>query len=228
MNPNLVVIVSPNAALKGPTKAREIIMEKGIPILSISDQPSKKAFYAKNEEGKSVPSVPDSTGFIVLPMDPMIGARKEFLDPTEMALFNAELIKLLSCTGVLRFIQLEIEKLIDGVKSGKLPDLPKITLKPEQALEAAGFENPYAYSKAFASLKMAEIVADITTTACFKEQNPDKYIPMVSAAHEVLRAATSLADEAREIEKGNNTVLRTSHSSSGKIQRKKKLLDKPQ
>ena len=227
LKPDLVVIISPNAGLKGPSKAREIMLAKGIPILSISDSPSKKAFYDKNEEGKTVPVAPEGAGFIVLPMDPMIGARKEFLDPSEMALFNAEIIKLLSSTGVLRYVQLELEKIVEAIKAGKKPDLPKVTLKTEMALETAGFMNPYAYSKAYAALKMAEMVADVTTTACFKEQDPDKYIPMVSAAHEMLRAATRLADEAREIEKGNDTVIRTSHSSSGKVQRKSKLLEKP-
>ena len=227
-NPDFVVVVSPNAALKGPSKAREIILEKGIPLVAISDNPSKKAFYEKNEKGKSVPVAPEGSGFIVLPMDPMIGARKEFLDPTEMALFNAELIKLLASTGVLRYIQLELEKIIEAIKAGKKPELPKVTLKTENALETAGFENPYAYAKAYAALKMVEVVADVTTTACFKEQDPDKYVPMAAAAHEILRAATRLADDAREIEKGNNTVLRTSHSSSGKILRKTELLEKPE
>ena len=53
------------------------------------------------------------------------------------------------------------------------------------------------------------------------------YIPAVAAAHELLRAAARLADEAREIEKQNDTVLRTSHGSSGKASKKTKLLEKP-
>ena len=39
MNVGLVVIVSPNASLPGPTQARDIILEKGIPVLTISDGP---------------------------------------------------------------------------------------------------------------------------------------------------------------------------------------------
>ncbi len=227
MKPQLVFIVSPNAALPGPTRAREILLGKNIPIVSISDAPSKKAFYKKNEEGKSVVSVPDNSGFIVLPMDPMIGARKEFLDPSEMALFNAELIKVLSTTGVIRFIQIEMDKLIDSLKDGKELELPKITLKTAKALEAGGFTNPYAYAKAYAALEILPVVAGITTKGCFKEQRPEKYIPMVTAAHEVLRAASKLADEAREIEKAGDSVLRTPHGSSGKRLSKTKLFDKP-
>ena len=227
MNPGLVLIVSPNAALPGPTQAREHLLKKNIPVIAISDGPSKKAFYTKDEKGKSVISVPDGSGFIVLPMDPMIGARKEFLDPTEMAIFNAELIKVLSCTGVIRFLQSEMDKLTDSLKAGTKPKLPAITLSTEMALEYAGFTNPYAYSKAFASLKMAESVADITSKACFKDNDPEVYVPAVTAAHELLRAAARLADEAREIEKQNDTLLRTSHSSSGKALKKTQLHEKP-
>lgn len=228
MDAGLVVIVSPNASLPGPTQAREMILEKGIPVLTISDGPSKKAFYKKNEEGKKVVSVPEKSGFIVLPMDPMIGARKEFLDPTEMALFNADLIKVLSCSGVMRFIQNKLSKLVEALKAGKDLELPTITLKTEKALDAAGFSNPYAYAKAYAALRMTEIVAEITSKACFKESDPGKYVPAVTAAHEVLRAAARLSDEAREIEKYNDSVLRTSHSSSGKIQKKSELHQKPE
>lgn len=227
MEPGLVLIVSPNASLPGPTKAREILLEKKIPVVSISDAPSKKAFYKKNDEGKKVKSVPEGSGFIIIPMDPMIGARKEFLDPTEMAIFNAELIKVHSCTGVTRFLQLEIDKLTDNLKAGTKLKLPTINLKIEKALEHAGFANPYAYAKAYASLKITESIADITSKACFKESDPEKYVPAVAAAHELLRAAAMLADEAREIEKQNDTVLRTSHGSTGKSVKKTKLLEKP-
>ncbi|MCK5264335.1 MAG: F420-dependent methylenetetrahydromethanopterin dehydrogenase [Candidatus Thorarchaeota archaeon] len=226
MEPGIVFIVSPNASLPGPTKAREILLEKKIPVVSISDAPSKKAFYKKNDEGKKVKSVPEGSGFIILPMDPMIGARKEFLDPTEMAIFNAELIKVHSCTGVTRFLQLEIDKITDGLKAKTELKLPTINLKIEKALEHGGFANPYAYAKAYASLKMTESIADITSKACFKESDPEKYVPAVAAAHELLRAAAILADEAREIEKQNDTVLRTSHGSSGKVTKKTKLQEK--
>ena len=226
MNLGLVIIVSPNAALPGPTQAREYLLKMKLPVLSVSDGPSKKAFYTKNEKGKSVVDVPEGSGFIVLPMDPMIGARKEFLDPTEMAIFNAELIKVHSCTGVTRFLQTEIDKLTDSLKAGTELKLPTVTLKIVKALEYAGFANPYAYAKAYASLTMIESIAGITSKACFKESDPSVYVPAVAAAHELLRSAAILADEAREIEKQNDTVLRTSHGSSGKASKKTQLLEK--
>ncbi|MEM2142605.1 MAG: F420-dependent methylenetetrahydromethanopterin dehydrogenase [Candidatus Thorarchaeota archaeon] len=225
--PRLVVIVSPNASLPGPTSARELLLGRGLRVISVSDSPSKRAFYAKDNSGKSVPSVPARSGFIILPMDPMIGARKEFLDPVEMALFNAELIRVLSCTGVMRYLQSELDRVIDQLKAGEEPQLPTITLTPEVALEAAGFRNPYAHAKAHAALRMAESVADITTKACFKDTDPNVYVPAVAAAHELLRAASRLADEAREIEKSGDSVLRTPHGSAGVRLRKTGLADKP-
>lgn len=227
MKPSLVAIVSPNASLPGPTKARELLLNKKLHVLTISDGPSKKAFYTKDEKGKSVVSAPVGSGFIVLPMDPMIGARKEFLDPTEMALFNAELIKVFSCTGIIRYLQSELDSITESLKAGTEVNLPRVTLTIEMALEAAGFTNPYAYAKAYASLKMAESVADVTSKACFKDDDPKIYVPAVAAAHELLRAAARLADEAREIEKQADKVLRTPHSSSGKALKKVQLHDKP-
>ncbi|TFG14325.1 F420-dependent methylenetetrahydromethanopterin dehydrogenase [Candidatus Thorarchaeota archaeon] len=227
MTPDLVILVSPNAALPGPKGARTYLLDEEFKVLSISDMPSKNAFYSKDESGKKVPSVPETSGFIILPMDPMIGARKEFLDPTEMTIFNADLIKLLSCTGVMRFLQYELEKLVDSIKTKSDIDMPTLILTPELALEAAGFANPYAHAKAYAALKMAEAVADITTTACFMRKDPDEYVPMVAAAHELLGTAAELAAYAREMEKAGNSVLRTPHSSSGKNLRKTELFEKP-
>jgi methylenetetrahydromethanopterin dehydrogenase len=50
---------------------------------------------------------------------------------------------------------------------------------------------------------------------------------MVAAAHEILRSAAILADDAREIEKYGDSVLRTPHESDGKITSKTKFADKP-
>jgi methylenetetrahydromethanopterin dehydrogenase len=50
---------------------------------------------------------------------------------------------------------------------------------------------------------------------------------MVAAGHELMRAAARLADEAREIEKAGDTVLRTPHSASGAVLRKTALDAKP-
>ena len=48
--PDLILMVSPNAALPGPKNSRAQIAEAGIPVITVSDGPSKKSFYKKNTE----------------------------------------------------------------------------------------------------------------------------------------------------------------------------------
>ena len=226
--PDLVILVSPNAALPGPSQARKQLAEAGVATVSVGDSPSKKAFFRKDEAGKQVPDVVAGQGFIILSGDPMLGARREFLDPTEMALFNADIIKLLSATGVIRLIQQTLDELINAHKAGQSPVFPALTVSADKAVAAAGFQNAYAGAKAYAALTIAESVAGVSTRACFMEKNPERYIPMVAAAHELMRTAAQLADEARELEKYNDTVLRTPHSALGVTQRKHRLADKPE
>ena len=225
--PDLVLLVSPNAALPGPSKAREALLAAGITTIAIGDAPSKKAFFKKNEEGKQVKQVVENLGFMILPSDPMIGARREFLDPSEMALFNADVIKVLAACGVMRAVQNELDRVIETMRSGAKPALPNITVSAEMALAAAEFANPYAAAKAYAALTIAEAVAAVTTRGCFMEQDPAQYITLVSAGHEMMRSAAQLADAAREIEKDNDSVLRTPHAASGQARRKTGLGDKP-
>jgi methylenetetrahydromethanopterin dehydrogenase len=223
----LILIVSPNASLPGPTKIRSAFLEKSIPIISVSDAPSKKAWQQKDEDGKKILVAQEGEGFIIIPSDSMIGARAEFLDPSEMVLFNSNALKVLSICGVIRAVQTIIGIVISQIKSGKELELPSVTLSTEKALEYANFENPYAKAKAYAALTIAESVASVTSMACFKINNPTEYIPMVAAGHEMMRAAALLADQAREIEKDQDTVYRSPHGSDGKIKKKTKLGDKP-
>ena len=226
--PDLMLLVCPNAALPGPQAAREAISAAGIPVITISDGPSKKAFYVKNDKGKQVADVPDGQGFFVLTCDPMIGARREFLDPTEMSIFNADVIKVLSVCGVFRLLQNELDSVITAMKSGDSVALPKINATPERAIAAGGFTNSYANAKALAALKISEAVAGVTATGCFVEQDPAAYINLVAAGHEMMRAAAQLADDARELEKSGDTLLRTPHASDGAALSKTQLQKKPQ
>ena len=68
---------------------------------------------------------------------------------------------------------------------------------------------------------------DINTQACFIEKESQKYIPLVTCAHEIAQVSARLAEEAREIEKSNDTVMRKPHSKSGKIKIKTKLMLSP-
>lgn len=225
--PQLVVLVSPNAALPGPGNARKSLAEAGLPIITLSDGPSKKAFFKKNEEGKQVMSVPPKQGFMIFPADSMIGARREFLDPTEMSLFNADVIRVLAATGVLRLVQHQLDRVIGELREGREAQYPTLTVTPDKAVAAGDFGNPYAAAKAYAALSIAEGVSAVTADGCFKEQDSARYVRMVAAGHEMMRAAARLADEARELEKSTDTLVRTPHAANGALLRKTSLDAKP-
>ena len=216
---DLYIVASPNATVKGPTKAREVLREKGKRVIVISDAPTKKIVEDLNAKG---------FGYFIVLGDAMIGARREFLDPVEMALFNADIIKVLAITGVFRALHKEINRVIDELKAGKEPELPKIVLDKETVVTKYGeFKNPYAKAKAMAAYEIARRVADVTVEGCFKVQEWERYTALVAAAHEMMRNAAKLAEEAREIEKANDTVVRTPHHPDGTILYKEKLIEKP-
>ncbi len=225
--PQLVLLVSPNAALPGPASARKAIAAASLPVITLSDGPSKKAFFKKNEEGKQVMQVPEHQGFMIFPADSMIGARREFLDPTEMSLFNADVIRVLAATGVLRLVQQQLDRVIADLRDGRPVLYPTLTVAPDKAVAAGDFGNPYAAAKAYAALSIAEGVSAVTADGCFKEQDPARYVRMVAAGHEMMRAAARLADEARELEKGADSLARTPHAANGALLRKTALDAKP-
>ncbi|RLE57497.1 MAG: F420-dependent methylenetetrahydromethanopterin dehydrogenase [Candidatus Methanomethylicota archaeon] len=219
-NPQLIVNVTPNAALEGPRKGRMHLKDKlpNIPIIVISDEPAKKAEKDLKENG---------FGYIIIQADPMIGARRDFLDATEMVLFNSDILKVLAVTGVIRMLIAEIDKVISAIKSGGEVKLPQIIADAYFVVENyGGFSNPYAKAKAIASYEAARRVARLSTTGCYVLKDREAYMPMVAAAHELLRIAAKLADEAREIEKSNDTVYRTPHVKSGEKRYKVKFMEK--
>ena len=216
--PDLAIVTSPNATLPGPTKLREILIGSGIPTIVISDSPTKKAVQGIEKSG---------TGYLIVDADSMIGARREFLDPSEMALFNADLFKVLTVTGVFNVLWQEIDKAIRLIQSGGAATLPRIVINREKAIEASGLNNPYARAKAVAAHEIARRVADLTVEGCFVVKEWERYTQLVAAAHEMMREAAKLAEEAREIEKAEDMILRTPHNDEGAILQKRKLLEKP-
>ena len=216
--PDFVVATSPNASLPGPTRLREILAEKNIPVIVVSDAPAKKIVKDLQNRG---------FGYIIVMADSMIGARREFLDPVEMALFNSDLIKVLAVTGVFNIIQVELDRVIDAFKQNVKPTLPTVIVAKDNAVEAAKFSNPYAKAKAMASFEMARVVADLTVEGCFIVKEWERYTTIVAAAHEMMKYAAKLADEARELEKSNDNVYRSPHSKVGAILSKRKLIEKP-
>jgi methylenetetrahydromethanopterin dehydrogenase len=218
LNPDILIVISPNTSLPGPRMAREKISQSGLPGIVISDAPGKRAKEEIENQG---------LGYIIITGDPLIGARKQFLDPIEMAIFNSNISKTLAVTGVYRIVQQEIDKVIYATESEQKPELPRIILDLKTVRDRSEFTNPYAKAKAIAAYGLAEKVAEINVQACFMEKESEKYIPLVASAHEIAQAAAKLCDEAREIEKSNDTVMRRPHSKSGRTKLKTKLMFPP-
>jgi len=217
-NPEIVILIGPAQTTPGPSHARRMLIEVKIPTIVISDAPAKRLVDEMEKSG---------LGYIIIEADSMIGARREFLDPVEMTIYNSDIIKVLAVTGAFNLVVEAIDKVIESIKKGENPDLPRLIIDGMKAVEAAGFSNPYAKAKALAAYEVAGQVSKITTKACFKIQDPNLYIPMVAAAHEMMRIAAKLADEAREIEKGQDKVLRSPHFKNGEIGIKRGLMEKP-
>ncbi|MEM3613721.1 MAG: F420-dependent methylenetetrahydromethanopterin dehydrogenase [Nitrososphaerales archaeon] len=214
--PNLVIFVSPYLQGEGPLEAVDLLSKCGVPTCVITNTASK-AVLDKLEM--------NSIGYIVVDADPMIGAKKEFLDPVEMCLFNSDIIRVLALTGVYRAIQVEVDKIINSIKKGVKPYLPTLILDKEKALNYANYQNPYAAAKAMAAFEAARLVAELSTRGCYAVKDAVKALHYVSASHEVMRLASLLADEAREIEKGKDRVERLIHLADGTVIRRLKLLD---
>jgi len=217
-NPNLLVFTSPNMSIPGPAKVRETISNSKLPCVVISDAPTKRVKGELEKQG---------LGYIIITGDPLIGARREFLDPVEMALFNSNIIKVLAITGVYRIVHQEIDKLIHAIKTGLNPTLPKMVIDANIIRDRSDFHNPYAKAKAIAAYQMVEKIAEINTQACFIEKESDKYLPLVACAHEIAQTAARLAEESREIEKYGDTLVRKPHSKDGKLKIKTKLMSSP-
>jgi len=218
--PDFAIVVSPNGVLPGPTGAREQLAAAGIPVIIITDDVTTK----KEWEGIKA----STFGYIIMKADSMIGARREFLDPTEMADFNGNLVKVLAMTGAFRKMQLAIDLVIDQVKAGKKGAelvLPKIVMTTDKAVDGE-FTNNYALAKARAAHEIAMAVAGQNVKGCFMTKEWEKYIPIVASAHEMMKVAAQLCDQAREIEKAGDSVMRKPHKKDGTLVCKNKLVAK--
>jgi methylenetetrahydromethanopterin dehydrogenase len=218
LNPDLLIVISPNTSLPGPGAVRERISSSGIPGIVISDAPGKRAKEEIEKQG---------LGYIIITGDPLIGARKQFLDPIEMAIFNSNISKVLAITGVYRIVHQEIDKAIYAIENEQKPDLPKLIVDLKTVRDRSEFSNPYAKAKAIAAYGLTEKIAEINVQACFMEKESEKYIPLVTCAHEIAQVAARLAEAAREIEKCNDSVVRKPHAKNGKLKVKTELMLPP-
>jgi len=220
--PDFAIVVSPNGVLPGPTGARERLAAAGIPVVVITDDVTTKKEWADIKESKF--------GYIIMKGDAMIGARREFLDPIEMADYNGNLVKVLALTGAFRKLQTALDQVIDQVKAGKKGAdlvLPKMVVTSDKAVDGE-FTNPYALAKARAAYEIASAVAMVNVKGCFMTKEWEKYIPIVTSAHEMMRCAAVLCDEARELEKAGDGIIRKPHKKDGVIVSKTKLVSKPE
>jgi len=220
--PDFAMVISPNGVLPGPTGARERLAAAGIPTIFITDDVTTKKEWADIKDGKF--------GYIIMKGDSMIGARREFLDPIEMADYNGNLVKVLAVTGAFRKLQMALDQVIDQIKAGKKGAdlvLPKLIITSDKAVEGE-FTNPYAMAKARAAYEIAQAVANVNVKGCFMTKEWEKYIPIVCSAHEMMRIAAALCDQARELEKACDGVIRKPHKKDGVIVTKTKLISKPE
>ncbi|WP_062396575.1 F420-dependent methylenetetrahydromethanopterin dehydrogenase [Methanogenium cariaci] len=221
--PDFAIVVSPNGVLPGPpVGAREALKEAGIPVVVITDDVTTKKEWAALKES--------DFGYIIQKADSMIGARREFLDPVEMSDYNGNLVKVLTVTGAFRKMQIALDAVIDQVKAGKAGadlELPKIVMTADKAVKGE-FTNDYAYAKARAAYEIAAAVAMVNVKGCFMTKGFENYVPIVASAHEMMRSAMILCEEAREIEKGCDGVVRMPHKKDGTIVSKTTLISKPE
>jgi len=166
--PDLVLFASPNTSAPGPSKARKILSERGVPTVIFTDGPGKRVRAEIEEQG---------LGYVIITGDPLIGARKEFLDPVEMAIFNANVIVVLASTGIFRLVFQEVDKLISAVKIGSEVSLPRMIMDTDHIMNAPFFKNPYAKAKAMAAYELLKKVAEINVKACFIEKNRINMFP---------------------------------------------------
>jgi methylenetetrahydromethanopterin dehydrogenase len=221
--PDFCIVVSPNGVLPGPKGAREALAAAGIPCVVITDD-----ITSKKDDWEALKA--SEFGYIIMKGDSMIGARREFLDPIEMADYNGNLVKVLSVTGAFRKLQVALDEVIDQVKAGKKGKdlaLPKIVMTSDKAVEGE-FSNPYAYAKARAAYEIAQAVAGVNVKGCFMTKGFENYTPIVASAHEMMRQAMLLCEEAREMEKATDAVIRKPHKNDGTRVAKKTLISKPE
>lgn len=216
LKPHLLIFVAPYLQGEGPLAGVEMLCGSGMPSCVVSNTATKEVL-SKLEQ--------NNIGYIIVDADPMIGAKKEFLDPVEMCLFNSDIIRVLALTGVYRAVQVEVDKMIDALKQGRRPQPPKLILDKEKALAYAGYHSPYAATKAMVAYEASKLVAELSTRGCYAIKDLGRALHYVSASHEVMRVAASIADEAREMEKKIDAVERLIHIYDGSVIRRVRLLE---
>lgn len=130
-NPDLIILTTPNPGAVGPAFARSELSKLDIPVIIIGDSPLVGAKIQDEMKQQNL-------GYILVSGDPMIGVRQEFLDASEMCIFNADIVKVLAISGVYKTIRKIIIKYLDD------NILPQLTLTGNDVIANADFTNHYA------------------------------------------------------------------------------------
>ena len=155
----------------------------------------------------------------------MIGAKRDFLDPTEMCLFNGYIITAFSTCGVFAYITDLLDSVINQLKKGEKSSLPTRNMSSIGVVTSYPFANPYSRPKAMAALNILQDAGKLNVNGCFIEKTRERSIIKVNAAHEMVRQAAKIADEVRELEKTTDHVVRNPHGKDGEILHKKHFFD---
>ncbi len=212
---DLMVMISPNANDKGPQSVIDRYKEK-YPLIVVSDGGDKEARAKWKEEG---------VGYIIVPFDPMIGAKRDYLDATEMCLFNGYIINTFSACGVFAYINDLLDGVIEQLKAGEKPTLPTRNMSAIGVSTWYPFSSEYSRPKALAALTMLQNSANLNVNGCFVEKDRERALIKVAGAHEMVRQAGLLADEVREMEKATNHLIRMPHGKDGKLLHKVHFFD---
>ncbi len=202
----LLVIVSPNANLDGPKRLIDEFAGK-YPTLLVSDAGDKETREQWREKG---------VGYLIAPFDPMIGAKKDFLDPAEMCLFNAHITAAFSSCGVFSYITYEIDKIIEQMNNGEEVKLPYKYLSSMEVASFLPYASEFSRAKAIAALEMLTQAGKINVKGCYVEKDREKSLLLLAAAHEMVRQTSLIADEIRENEKAVDKLVRYPHATDGK------------
>ena len=65
----------------------------------------------------------------------------------------------------------------------------------------------------------------LNVNGCFVEKDRERALIKVGAAHELVRQASILGDEVRELEKSSNHLIRSPHNKEGKLLHKMHFFD---
>jgi len=122
---DVFLIISPNPGGEGPKSAIEHLGKSGVPTIILTNSASRKVTTEFESKG---------FGYMILEADAMIGAKREFLDANEVALFDGDVLKVLAITGAINIVVDALDRVIESVRIKEKPELPRIYANLERVM----------------------------------------------------------------------------------------------